>query len=222
MEVYLIRHGETESNKQRRYLGWTESPLTELGKRQAEMAAAFLAAKEIGALYCSDLQRARATANVIGAGCGLKPVASPLLREIHFGRWEGLTFDEIEAEWGDQISRWLDDPFRNSTPDGETLAEVCDRMSSFLAEVEASHEDGRRIAIVSHGGSIRALLFEIIGFETASFWDLKIGNASVSLIRREGDSFRVEYYNRLHHLSAGSDEELGEEGYPDDYNQQAE
>ncbi|MFU8795391.1 MAG: alpha-ribazole phosphatase [Dethiobacteria bacterium] len=208
MEIYLIRHGETESNLQRRYQGWTESPLSDNGLRQAEKVGFFLAEKNIEALYCSDLNRALHTARVIGAGSGIKPQITPLLREIHFGQWEGMTFDEIEAAWGAMISEWIDDPFHKAAPGGETLKEVCERMQSFLIRMQEIYPDGKRIAVVSHGGSIRALLYSVLGLDTKSFWELKIDNASVSLIRLEGGRFKVVYYNRNHHLEEDEYKEL--------------
>lgn len=208
MELYLVRHGETESNKERRYQGWTESPLSKKGARQAEKVGFFLAGQGLEGLYCSDLKRAVNTARVIGAGSGLKPVVNPLLREIHFGQWEGLTFDQIEGTWGEEINLWLDNPFHKSTPGGEALAEVCGRMQSFLEELEEKIPHGQRIAAVSHGGSIRALLYQLLDLDKSSFWDIKIGNASVSLIRKEGDRYKVVYYNRIDYLEAG---EMGEE-----------
>jgi alpha-ribazole phosphatase len=203
VEIYLIRHGETESNKERRYLGWTESPLSELGLRQAEAVGHYLASQGIDELYCSDLNRALHTARVIGAGSGLKPIITPLLREIHFGQWEGLTFDEIEKEWGSAINHWLDDPFHKEAPGGESLRDVCERMKEFLTTVSEATPDGKRIVAVSHGGSIRALLYNILHLEHTAFWDIKIGNASVTLIRRAEECFKVDYYNRTHHLDGG-------------------
>lgn len=211
MDLYLIRHGETESNKERRYQGWSESPLSDIGLRQAEKASFFLASQEIDALFCSDLNRALHTARVIGAGCGLKPEITPLLREIHFGEWEGLTFDQIEASWGDRISAWLDNPFERSAPGGETLKEVCDRMLEFIEHLSKNCPDSKSIAAVSHGGSIRALLYQVLNLDLESFWKMKIDNASVSLIRNENGRFKVVYYNRVHHLGTG----VFERGEPD-------
>lgn len=206
MDLYLIRHGETESNREKRYQGWTESPLSAKGLRQAENAAFYLAGRQIESLFCSDLHRAFHTARVIGTSCALKPVVTPLLREIHFGQWEGLTYEEIEAAWGNKISLWLDDPFHKAAPGGETLEEVYARMQTFIEQVSAENSDCNRIAAVSHGGSIRALLFKILNLDRKSFWDIKIDNASVSLIRREEGKFKVIYYNRVHHLDAGRKE----------------
>ena len=201
MDLYLVRHGETESNIERRYQGWTESPLSQAGISQAEKAAHFLGRHNLSGLYCSDLSRAFHTARVIGSGSGLKPEATPLLREINFGSWEGMTFNEIEQQYGNEIRNWLDDPFKRSAPGGETLEQVCARMKSFLEHLEQQAGDGQSIAVVSHGGSIRALLFDVIGMNTAGFWDLKVENASISLIRKENDRFKVVYYNRTDHLA---------------------
>ncbi len=213
MDLYLIRHGETESNKQKRYQGWTESPLSALGIRQAEKAGFFLATQKIESLYSSDLKRALHTARVIGVSSGIEPVATPLLREIHFGEWEGQTFNEIEKTWGNQISAWLDDPFHVAAPGGETLGQVCARMQSFLEQLAGLGSEGKRIAAVTHGGSIRALLYQVLNLDHSSFWDIKIDNASVSLLRKEGESFKVVYYNRVHHLET----EPGVEQLGDDY-----
>lgn len=200
MDLYLVRHGETQSNKERRYQGWSESPLSRDGIRQAEKTAHFLGRQNLRGLYCSDLKRAFHTARVIGAGSGLKPEITPLLREIHFGSWEGLTFDEIEQQWGNEIRNWLDDPFNRSAPGGETLDQVCARMQNFLDQLDRQGSVAQSIAAVSHGGSIRALLFNVLGMDTAGFWDLKVANASISLIRKENNRFKVVYYNRTDHL----------------------
>lgn len=208
MELYLIRHGETESNKEKRYQGWTESPLSAHGLRQAEKAGLFLGGKNVEKVFCSDLNRALHTARVVGACCGLRPEVTPLLREIHFGRWEGLTFDEIEASWEKEIRRWLDDPFIRSAPGGETIEQVRKRMLSFVEAVTVNYPHCRRIAAVSHGGAIRALLHHLLGLDLEGFWHLKIDNASISLIRREEEQHSIIYYNRVDHLAAGEREEF--------------
>ncbi len=200
MDLYLVRHGETKSNIERRYQGWSESPLSQAGIRQAEKAAHFLGRQNLSGLYCSDLSRAFHTARVIGNSSGLKPEATPLLREINFGQWEGLNYEEIENGWGNEIRLWLDDPFNNSAPNGETLGEVSERMRNFLEHLTEQSRDEKRIAAVSHGGSIRALLYHVLDLDTSSFWDIKIDNASISLIRKEKEKFKVVYYNRTDYL----------------------
>lgn len=167
-----------------------------------------MGSQKIESLYSSDLQRAQNTARVIGALSGLKPEVNSLLREINFGQWEGLTYEEIEDGWGSEIRLWLDDPFNKSAPNGETLGEVSERMRNFLEHLTEQSRDEKRIAAVSHGGSIRALLYHVLNLDTSSFWDIKIDNASISLIRKEGDKFKVVYYNRTDYLEM---EKIGKE-----------
>jgi broad specificity phosphatase PhoE len=207
MELYLIRHGETESNREKRYTGWTESPLSPYGLRQAEKAGSFLAARGIDELYCSDLQRAIGTAQVIGVCSKLEPCPTPLLREIHFGQWEGLTYKEIEQRWKTKIREWLDDPFKRSAPGGETIEEVCRRLQIFIERLEQSGKDRKRVALVSHGGTIRAFLYDLLVLDRKSFWDMRIDNASISLLRREDGCYKIIYRNRLDHLAAVGEEE---------------
>ncbi len=203
LELFLVRHGETESNLERRYQGWTESPLSALGMRQAEEAAFFFGSRAIDCIFCSDLKRAFNTARIIGAGCGVEPVATPLLREINFGQWEGMTYEEIKKGWNGEVTRWFDDPFKRSAPGGETVEEVSKRMFAFLNSLAANGPRARRIIAVSHGGAIRAMLYRLLNLDRDSFWDLKIDNASISLVRKEGGRYLVDYYNRIDHLYAG-------------------
>ena len=212
MELYLIRHGETESNRQKRYKGWTESSLSEKGIRQAEQAAAFFSSKGIDAIYCSDLERAHNTARFIEKRTGIQPAVTPLLREINFGCWEGMTYNEIESSWGEEIRRWIDDPFCRSAPGGETLTTVCDRMQSFLDYLGGRYSNGQRIAAVSHGGSIRALLYQVMYLAPQDFWDIKIDNASITKLQKVDNHFQVVYYNHTVHLECESNRKESPDG----------
>lgn len=222
MEIYLLRHGETESNRQRRYQGWSESPLSGEGRRQAAGAAAFLAGRNIQEVHCSDLQRASQTAGAIAAACGVAARPNPRLREIHFGAWEGLTYDEITARWGEAIDQWLADPFRLAPPGGESLKDVEERAAAFMESLvgekpgEASTpgagnnpargsdpalpQKDRKVVVVSHGGTIRLLLFNLLQHRGTAFWKIRVDNASISLLGRQNGSLRVIYRNRTAHL----------------------
>ena len=98
LRLILVRHGETEWNAQRRYQGHSDVPLSALGRRQAARAAERLAALKIDAVYTSDLGRALETAEIIAEQRGLEVCAEPRLRELNFGVFEGLTFDEAQAQ----------------------------------------------------------------------------------------------------------------------------
>jgi len=143
--ILLARHGETEWNREGRWQGWADPPLNETGRAQARALAEQLRSTPFDAVYSSDLQRARETAEIVAAPHGVPVVADLGLREIDVGSWSGLTRPEIQERFpgGDR-------------PDGETRAQHSARV---LAAVEriARANAGQRILLVTHGGTMRAL-----------------------------------------------------------------
>src|SRR5262252_2144935 len=99
LRLLLLRHGETAWNRERRYQGWTDTPLSTAGLQQAEAAARELKEHPLVAVYSSPLQRARETAAIIASVHGLDVVTDPAFKELGFGEWEGLTLDEARAGW---------------------------------------------------------------------------------------------------------------------------
>ena len=200
MKIYLIRHGETNTNREKRYVGWTDVDLSTAGYQQAEKLSRLFAAENITALYSSDLKRAENTASFVGNSRGLRPITASQLREIHFGEWEGLTHAEIEENYGDKVKKWIEDPFGHLPPQGESLADVSRRAGSFLEEITANHESGEAVVVVSHGGVIRVLLLSFFNLSMQQFWDITIDNASVSLLWKESNNYHVVYVNDTTHL----------------------
>ena len=145
--IILVRHGETDWNRERRWQGHADRPLNDTGREQAEALAAELAGEPIAAVYSSDLLRAHETARVVADRLGLDVTAVPALRERRFGSWEGLQDVEVERRF----------PGANGPPDGETREEMTRRVLDSLAEIAAAHA-GRTVLVVSHGGPIRAVL----------------------------------------------------------------
>jgi broad specificity phosphatase PhoE len=143
--LLLARHGETDWNREGRWQGWADPPLNELGRMQAAELAEQLRAVPFDAVYASDLRRARETAEVVAAPHRVPVVTDPRLREIDVGSWSGLTRAEIEERF----------PGRER-PDGETREEHAARVLAAVEEI-ARDNAGRRILIVTHGGTMRAL-----------------------------------------------------------------
>lgn len=157
-------------------------------------------------LYSSDLQRAVQTAEAIGKKHGTLPIRTSLLREINFGKWEGLTYNEIHSSYGEEVRKWFDDPFQRAPIGGETLAEVCQRMEFFLSDI-ATRENEGTVVVVSHGGVIRSILHCYLKQKIQQLWEIQVDNASVSLLEKQGAEFKVGCINSLEHLESEYDGE---------------
>jgi alpha-ribazole phosphatase len=163
--LYLVRHGEAEGNAEHRYIGWSDPPLTQRGEAQAAVLADLLRREPITRVVASDRQRAIATAQPIAAGLGLTPATTAALRELHFGRWEGRTPDELWAAERERYDGWLQEPEREAPPEGEGVPSLRGRIRELLACSQAGE------LWVTHGGPIRLILAEATG---APFWSCAV------------------------------------------------
>ena len=150
-ELILIRHGETEFNREGRFQGWIDAPLNEHGRRQAERLAGQLAHERVDALHCSDLLRARQTAAPAAAALGLAAQPDARLREQGFGVLEGLTFPEARERQPEALAIWARHEADAAAPGGESVRAFHDRVVGALRDIAARHAVGR-IAVVTHGG----------------------------------------------------------------------
>lgn len=188
--VYLVRHGETLWNHAMRYQGHADIPLNEKGYAQARAVARRLSSERIDAVYSSDLQRARATAEIIAAVHGLQVQVDSSLREINFGAWEGLTRDEIRLRFPEIAQEWWSNPVNTRLPGGETLAEVAERAVRFLLDVARRHPGGT-VVVASHGGTIRAAIGSLIRMDLNEYWRLRQDNAALNLLEIQDDDRAV-------------------------------
>jgi broad specificity phosphatase PhoE len=147
--ILLVRHGETDWNRERRVQGHSDTPLNVTGRAQAQRLAEDLAGEHIDAVYSSDLARAYETARIVADARGLDVTALRDFRERHIGTWEGMTDDEV-------LQRF---PHATSGPwgDAETVDEMADRVYGALQRIADSHPGGR-VLVVSHGGPLRSVL----------------------------------------------------------------
>ena len=137
VRLLLIRHAATAWTAQGRFQGQTDIPLSPHGRRQATALAQRLMAETLHMLYASDLQRAWETAQAIAAPHALHVHAEPRLREIAFGRWEGLTYAEMQQQDAQSLAAWERDQLHSAPPGGETLLHDPARQGS-LCEYTAS------------------------------------------------------------------------------------
>lgn len=159
--IYLVRHGATEWNKAKRAQGHADIDLNEEGRKQAVATAQELAHLEVEAVYSSDLRRAVDTAASIAAAHGLEVHIDRDLREIDQGEWEGLHVGEIERRWPEL---WGPARHYNARPGGESPQDVRKRSLEALLSVVGAHPEGN-VVVVSHGGTIRWLSAEALGYD---------------------------------------------------------
>lgn len=154
--IYLLRHGQTEFNRDGRYQGQSDSPLTDLGRRQAMAFGALLAARVRNAcILSSPLGRAASTARLIAQALPGAPLTlDDRLRELSMGLCDGLTRAEIAARWPDLRRGRPPRQWMFHTPGGERLGDVSARLSSVLADAAAAQGD---VILVSHAVTGRLL-----------------------------------------------------------------
>jgi len=155
--IYLIRHGETDWNREQRYQGQQDIPLNSTGIKQAQLIAEKLNGHHFSALYSSDLMRAFQTAQEIAKKVELSITTHPALREINQGEWEGRFIKEVLATSGDEVRAVYQNPYTARKPGGESIAEVAERMYAYLDHLAEKH-DQQTIIVVSHGLAIATVL----------------------------------------------------------------
>jgi broad specificity phosphatase PhoE len=180
--LYIVRHGHCESNVPDLIQGQIDSPLTELGRRQAESAAERLATELITAVYSSDLCRARDTAIPIAARHGLPVLETALLRECCLGVAQGLTVSQFAEQYPAEYRLWWEDPIANRPPGAERFEDVIERCGRFVREVTSTRAEEERIAVIGHVGSINGLICAAFDLPVRFYLGMHVANASLSIM----------------------------------------
>ena len=197
----VVRHGETQWNVEARIQGHGDSPLTAAGIEQAEAIARRLAGEKFDVLVSSDLGRAAQTAQRIAVRCGLPIVTDARLRERHFGAGEGLTYDEIGVRYADAFSRTRATDPDYAIPGGESRRAFHERVTAAFADLAHEHE-GRRVAVVSHGGVLATIYRFIHAIPIATPHKVAITNASYNAFASHQGRWTLEAWDDTAHLPA--------------------
>lgn len=199
--IYLIRHGESIGNFNKECLGHTDKDLTEFGFKQAESTAKALSWVSVCAVYSSDLIRAYNTAYPHANLRGLSVIASSSLRELYFGKWEGMKVEDIRREWGDMFEiGWRKNFGTFTAPLGESVQDCARRMYDAIIDIARGYPGGN-IVIASHAAAIRALWGKINHLPPEDVCEAYPfpENASYSVIEYfDGDLVPVSYSNSAH------------------------
>jgi alpha-ribazole phosphatase len=175
-EIILIRHGETDSNKAGKFSGRADLSLNDKGREQAARLKNILSDCSIERVYSSDMKRCVET----GSGLCSDVVFSETLREMDFGHWEGLSFGEIKDKYPEEMQMWKTDWVHYRIPQGESFIDTTGRVVKKFDEIIKENKDAKRIAVVTHGGCIRAILGHYIIGSLKDSWKIFIDNATVT------------------------------------------
>jgi probable phosphoglycerate mutase len=183
LTLYFLRHGQTAFSRDNNFCGSGSDPdLTEAGREMAEAFAVAHRTTTWGAVYASPLRRAVATAQPLCDALGLKPELRDDLKEIGYGKWEGLTVEEVNRIYHDDYIRWTADPAWNAPTGGEPAVAIAQRSLHVIEEIKQRFSTGN-LLIVSHKATIRIALCGLLGIDVGRFrYRLACPVGSVSVV----------------------------------------
>lgn len=197
--LILIRHGETDCNLKRVYCGASDPFLNDRGIWQSKRLAARLKDTAIDKVYSSDLKRAYETAGIVFKNVRLEKLKD--FREMDFGVFQGLRYEEVMEKYPYLYVKWVDNPAGVNIPGGESLEVLRERVIGGLTSVFSRHR-GSTVAVVSHGGPIRIILCDALGFGLEKFWEIRQDSCALNIIDYPGTSApRIIKLNDISHLS---------------------
>ncbi|MBI4311048.1 MAG: histidine phosphatase family protein [Chloroflexi bacterium] len=200
MKLYLVRHGETQRNRERLVQGQGDQGLTELGMAQALAVARALAGEGVTALYHSPVKRALESAAAIGLELGLDLQAAPGLEEMDTGELDGLSSQEMRSRYPEFMALWAKDAGSARLPGGETLAVVQERAWKAVQAIAGKHPDGV-VAVVSHNFTICTLVCKALDMPIAGFRQFRVDLGSISALEVTAERPRLALLNSTFHLA---------------------
>ena len=207
--IFLIRHGETDWNRVFRYQGASDVELNETGLEQARLAGIRLAEIVPSRVCSSPLLRARRTAEIImeRSRGDVEIELCRDLREISFGKWEGLSMSEVEERYPDTLAAWRAEPFSVTPEDGESFAEVRSRARAAAGLIKSAGRSGDATFVVTHGGVLRFLIAAMMGIDDLSVtWRMRFDNCSISVLDMWQSHPSLLLSNDTHHIRLKEDE----------------
>lgn len=191
MKLYLVRHGEAEGSEGRA-VGHLDLPLSELGTCNVEALAASWQGPTPVRLFASDLRRATDSARILAARLGAEPVIDARLREVSFGDWEGRSWNEIYESDRQRYDAWTERWWEVAPPGGESFADLAVRVHAWFQDLGG----GEDVIAVAHGGSIRALLVELLAIPRERAFELQLSPARVSAVELGDDGCELLFLDR--------------------------
>ena len=206
MEIFLVRHGQTQANREQRVQGRSDPPLDETGRLQAQRLADRLRSVPVRAVYSSPLRRALQTADAIAAPHALPVTVEPGLIEMDVGALDGLSYAEMREQYGQFLKMWRHDAGAVRMPGGENLREVRERSWPILQQLSERYRDGAAI-IVSHAFTLQGLLCKAMDIPLTHFERVRHDVAAITLLAiTESGAIVLKSLNDRCHLLAETED----------------
>lgn len=189
VEIYLLRHGQTAQSGT--YTGITDVSLSAEGKRQIRALIPIITELEFDHCFCSPLLRCIETYALLDIG--LPYTDDKDLKEINFGSWEGLTFQQIQKDFADQLNQWEDQGDSFTFPGGERISSFNERVKGWFGALLAN--DFNRVLIVAHGGVLRIGLCHLLGVDEGRAFAFNFKEGALTHVAVNNGSARLEFHN---------------------------
>lgn len=178
--LVFVRHG-VASSVEGRCIGHTDVPLSAAGADSVRVLQ--LGEFKVSAIVCSDLRRARESADIIASSISLEPTNDARLREMNFGEWDGREWSELQRSDGDRLGRWMENWRHASPPAGESVDEIVGRVSECLRDIRErfqtdDNQEAQTVVVVAHAGSIRAALCLLREVPVDQMFDIDVPHAT--------------------------------------------
>ncbi len=195
----LVRHGETTWNKEGRYQGQVDTPLSDFGRRQGQLVAKALQDIPIDICYASPLSRAYDTAKMCAKYHDLPVVTDDRLLEINHGEWEGLLAEEVRIKYPDLLAKWQTSVIDVKMPGGEDIFEVRNRAMAAFNDWAFTHT-GKTVLVAAHDAVNKAVLCDILNIDLSHFWQIKQDNTCINVFEYHNNKWRIVLLNSTGHL----------------------
>ncbi len=194
IELIIVRHGETAWNAADIFRGRVNIGLSENGLPQVNLLSQYLSQKTIQAVYCSPLNRAMQTAEIVARPHGLTPIPDDNLTDLDFGEWEGVSRQEVKARYKDLYEKWLERPDLEQIPGGESLEDARRRSLKAIDDIMAKYKD-TTVAIITHRVVTKILECALLGMDNSHFWNIEHDTCGVTTFIHNGRCFILTRHN---------------------------
>lgn len=190
MNIYFVRHGQTNENNNKYYYGKLDVCLNEKGLNQAKKAADFLRHVKFDNVYVSERKRTSETAHIILGHDFEKVNIDSRINEMDFGKFEGKNYKQIKKMYPSQWNRWCSDWKNESPPEGESYMKFYSRVHEFMDDILKLNEEN--ILVVTHGGVVRSVYCYVLSGNLDFFWKFASRNGDITLIKYEYGNLYID------------------------------